>query len=178
MVDNILYCFPWECICSTTVLRPYLANIAYCSICVILVISINWNDWEHLYHVYSYICKMWLIVIKLWKQLEGFFLWFLHSGHSSKLIPHAKRVKIKINLPRSSVRSNYDKKHIFYNIKTQKLHVLKTKVLSTKINWRWWASNLEEARIPRKSIRVGRQCVSLFSLIMQYEFSFHRGFAL
>ena len=36
-----------------------------------------------------------------------------------KLIPHAKRVYIKINLPRSSAKSNYEKKHIFYNSMVQ-----------------------------------------------------------
>ena len=48
----------------------------------------------------------------------------IYCSGTSKWIPHAKRVKIKINLPRSSVRSNYNKKHVFYNIRTD---------LSTKI---------------------------------------------
>ena len=39
----------------------------------------------------------------------------IYCSGTSKWIPHAKWVKIKINLPRSSIRSNYNKKHIFYN---------------------------------------------------------------
>ena len=33
----------------------YLYILNFKDVYVILVISINWNDWEHLYHVYFYI---------------------------------------------------------------------------------------------------------------------------